>query len=408
MHDCQGEEHVRGPHIPEITTPGSRDEEFMKLALSLASSRAGYTSPNPAVGAVVVKDGVVVGRGSHPRAGEPHAEVFALDEAGEMARDATLYVTLEPCCHFGRTPPCTRRIIAAGIKKVVAATVDPNPKVAGKGLEELRQAGIEAEAGLLEQEARALNEAFFKYITTGMPFVTLKMAMSLDGRTAAAGGDSRWITGPEARADVHRLRSEADAVMVGVGTVLKDDPELTVRLAPVKKGQPLRIVVDSRARTPVHARVLGALRDKMPDLAGSNGPGGGTIIATTDLAPKGNLEALAAAGATILAVKATPEGRVGLPDLLAALGRLKIVSVLCEGGAELAGNLARQNLVDKFRFYLAPKIIGGSGAHGVLGGPDIDSMGQAIPVKGLTASQIGPDLVIEGYPQKLQDQPQGQ
>lgn len=382
----------------------------MKLALDLASSRAGYTSPNPTVGAVVVKDGVVVGRGSHPRAGEPHAEVFALDEAGEKARGATLYVTLEPCCHFGRTPPCTRRIIKAGVKKVVAATMDPNPKVAGKGLEELRRAGIEVEVGVLEAEARSLNEVFFKYITTGTPFVTLKMAMSLDGRTATAGGDSRWITGPEARADVHRLRAESDAVMVGVGTVLKDNPELTVRLAPVKKGQPLRVVVDSRARTPVHAKVLGSLPETIPGLAGSSDPGGGTIIAVTDLAPKANLEALAAAGARLLTVKATPEGRVDLPDLLAALGRLKIVSVLCEGGAELAGHLARQNLVDKFRFYLAPKIIGGAGAYGVLGGPDINGMGQAIPVEGLTASQIGADLVIEGYPvmegypRKLRDQ----
>lgn len=370
----------------------------MKLALDLAFSRAGYTSPNPTVGAVVVKDGVAVGRGFHPRAGEPHAEIFALDEAGERARGATLYVTLEPCCHFGRTPPCTRRIIAAGIKKVVAATVDPNPKVAGKGLEELRRAGIEVEAGVLEAEARALNEAFFKYITTGLPFVTLKMAMSMDGRTATASGDSRWITGPEARADVHRLRAESDAVMVGVGTVLKDDPELTARLAPVKKGQPLRIVVDSRARTPVQARVVGALPGTIPGLAESSNPGEGTIIAVTDLAPKANLEALAAAGVRVLTVKATPEGRVDLPGLLAALGRLKIVSVLCEGGAELAGHLMRQNLVDKFRFYLAPKIIGGAGAYGVLDGPDIDSMGQAIPVEGLRVSQIGADLVIEGYP----------
>ncbi|MEW5762664.1 MAG: bifunctional diaminohydroxyphosphoribosylaminopyrimidine deaminase/5-amino-6-(5-phosphoribosylamino)uracil reductase RibD [Bacillota bacterium] len=357
------------------------EEEYMRMALALAARGRGRTSPNPMVGAVLVRDDRVVGKGYHARAGLPHAEVVAIAEAGPAARGSTLYVNLEPCCHTGRTGPCTEAIIEAGIARVVVAMRDPNPLVAGKGLSRLRAAGIEVEEGLLAQEAAQLNEVFIKYITTGLPFVVLKAAVSLDGKIATRTGASQWITGPAAREYVHRLRDTYDAVMVGIGTVLHDNPSLTTRL-PEGGRDPRRVVLDSMARTPLDAKVL-------------TQDGAATIIAVTEQAPAERVAALRKRGAEVLVCGPGP--RVDVLLLAKELAHREITSVLAEGGAGINGALLASGLVDKVIFFIAPLIIGGEGAPGPVGGRGAASLAEALRLENYHWRQIGQDLCCEGY-----------
>lgn len=355
---------------------------FMLRALDLARQGEGYTSPNPCVGAVVVRDGQIVGEGFHPAAGEPHAEIFALREAGERARGATLYVTLEPCCHHGRTGPCCTAIVAAGIARVVAAVVDPNPRVAGQGLAQLRQSGIDVEIGLCAAEGRWLIAPFAKHILTGLPHVTLKGGMTLDGQLATANGQSQWITGSEARAFAHRLRQRCDAVMVGIGTVLADNPRLTTRLPGGGGRDPLRVVVDSRLRTPSTA----ALLDRTSPA--------GTVIATSESAPFAEEERLRATGAEVLRLP-TREGRLDLRHLLSHLGGRGVQSLLLEGGGRLNHAAWREGLVDRLALFVAPLLLGGQGIP-LFSGPGCGELASAVRLADFRCTRLGDDVLLEG------------
>jgi diaminohydroxyphosphoribosylaminopyrimidine deaminase/5-amino-6-(5-phosphoribosylamino)uracil reductase len=361
--------------------------KMMRRALTLARKGVGKTSPNPAVGAVIVRDGVIVGEGWHRRAGTPHAEIHALAKAGDKARGADVYVTLEPCSHFGKTPPCADALLAAGVARVFVGMIDPNPLVSGQGVERLRGAGVTVATGLLTEECRRLNEGFIKHVTTGRPLVVLKTALTLDGKTATASGDSRWVTSPRSRKLVHRLRSELDGVMVGVGTLLADDPELTVRL--VKGRSPLRIVVDSGLRTPPRAHLLTT--------------GESDVLVATVCTDGARIAALTEAGAEVLICRER-NGRVDLADLLARLGARGVQSILLEGGETLAGELLRSGLIDKFLFFLAPKLVGGDG-KGLFAGPGAGLMNQAVPLRIGKISRVGGDILLEAYPEAacLQD-----
>ncbi len=361
------------------------DLKFMRLALQLAKKGMGKTSPNPMVGAVVVRGETVVGRGYHHRAGEPHAEILALRQAGEKARGATLYLNLEPCDHFGRTPPCTRAILRARIKRVVAGMKDPNPLVSGKGIRRLRRAGVKVDTGVLEDECRELNGPFRKYITTRTPFVILKAAVSLDGKVATRSGDSRWISGEDSRAYVHRLRSIVDAVMVGIGTILRDDPLLNVRLPEGKNlFHPLRVIVDSRLRIPFHSRVV--------QTAGQYR----TLVATTRLASPSRAKRLRQTGLDLIVVRKDPHGGVNLKALMKELGRRGILSVLLEGGPTLNAGALQERIVDRVLMFMAPKIIGGEKAPGMVGGKGILRVRDARSVTILKTRRFGSDFMIEG------------
>ncbi|MDI4645429.1 bifunctional diaminohydroxyphosphoribosylaminopyrimidine deaminase/5-amino-6-(5-phosphoribosylamino)uracil reductase RibD [Cohnella hashimotonis] len=358
------------------------DAFYMRLALQAAAGAAGQTGINPMVGCVVVKEGRIVGLGAHLKRGEAHAEVHALQMAGAEAFGATAYVTLEPCSHYGRTPPCCDRLIAEGVGRVVVATEDPNPLVAGSGIAKLRASGIAVEVGLLGDEARLLNEAFNHFIVTGMPFVTVKTALTLDGRIATRTGHSRWITGPSSREAVHTLRHRHQAIMVGAGTVLADDPELTTRLA-VPGLHPVRVVVDSRLRTPLDARVLSAVAP--------------TVVLTTDEADEGAASRLAEAGAEV--VRCGPGPRVDLKVGLKALGERGIGSVLAEGGGMLNGSLLEAGLVGKMMLFYAPKIVGDGAPSGfAFSGPE--RMGDAANVKIASIERYGEDWCVTGYPER--------
>jgi diaminohydroxyphosphoribosylaminopyrimidine deaminase/5-amino-6-(5-phosphoribosylamino)uracil reductase len=357
------------------------DQHFMAEALALAARGRGLTSPNPMVGAVVVRDGAAVGRGWHRRAGAPHAEADALADAGARAAGATLYVTLEPCNHHGRTPPCTAGILAAGIRRVVAAVADPNPRVRGAGAERLRAAGVEVALGCREVEARALNRAFFTAAALGRPHVTLKAAMTLDGKIAAADGTSRWITGQAARERAHRLRAESDAVVVGIGTALADDPALSVRLDPPWPREPYRVVVDSRARLPAGARLVAA------------GTPARAVVAVGEEAPADRIAALAARGVTVLPCKSR-DGRVDPADLLRRLGALEVRAVLVEGGGALAWSLVAAGLVDRVAFFVAPALVGGAAAPTPVDGPGLP-LDRALRLAHLAATPVGPDVLLE-------------
>jgi diaminohydroxyphosphoribosylaminopyrimidine deaminase/5-amino-6-(5-phosphoribosylamino)uracil reductase len=357
------------------------DETWMRQALRLAARGRGRTSPNPMVGCVLVRDGVVVGSGWHHRAGKPHAEVLALQEAGDAARGAAAYVTLEPCASYGRTPPCADALVQAGVGRVVAAMEDPDSRTAGKGLTALSAAGISVEVGVLEAEARRLNEQYIVHRSTGRPFVTYKAGMSLDGRTAAEDGSSQWITSPEARRDAHRLRAGSDAICAGVGTVLADDPQLTVRgVASTKR--PLRVVVDSEVRTPPEAQILS-----------SDAP---TVIFTAAGDGSSAVTRLKETGVEVVCVL-DEEGRVDLREMLRILGDRGIVSLLLEGGATLAGAFAASDLIDRYVFYLAPKLLGSSAA-GVLSGWAAGSIGDAAELSISQVKRVGPDLRVTAYP----------
>ncbi len=356
----------------------AEDARWMRRALRLAAR--GCPSPNPQVGAVLVRDGRVVGEGYHHQAGGPHAEIWALRAAGEQARNSTLYVTLEPCCHQGRTPPCTEAIIAAGVRRVVAAMVDPFPQVSGRGLEQLRAAGLEVEVGQLEDEARRLNEGYLKRIATGLPFVSLKAAMSLDGKIATASGESQWITGEKARVVAHRLRAEHDAILTGVETVLADDPRLTVRH--LRGRNPRRIVADSRARTPSSARLLTV--DTQPP-----------IIAVTEAAPAERQEALTAAGAEVWVLPAR-EGRVDLEALLRRLAEEGVQRLLLEAGGTLTASALAAGLVDRVYFFIAPCLLGGADARTPVEGAGVQSLGERHCLRDMHVRRIGDDLLVIG------------
>lgn len=359
----------------------------MHQALTLAAQGHHRTHPNPMVGCVIVRDGAVIGTGYHEKAGGPHAEALALAEAGEGARGATAYVTLEPCAHHGRTPPCTNALIQAGISRVVAAMIDPDDRVAGRGLQALKEAGIETAHGLLQEEAARLNQAWLHWKRTGLPLVTLKAAITLDGKIACHTGDAKWVTSAEARNHAHHVRNQSGAILCGVGTILADDPELTARPEGVPDPQdPLRVVVDSLARSPASARIL------QPEVMAR---GGAVLIACTKQAPPNRVERLRAAGAEVLLFE-PDNGLVPLTALLAELGRRGIASLLVEGGGQVHWSFLRSQLAHRALIYMAPKIVGGMRAPGWVGGPGISHMADAWPLHNLSLSQIGPDLLIEG------------
>ena len=356
------------------------DERYIRFALELAHRGEGYTNPNPIVGAVVVKDGEVIGQGWHRRFGGPHAEVFALEEAGEDTAGATIYVTLEPCSHYGKTPPCTDRIIEAGISRVVVACRDPNPLVNGKGIEKLREAGIEVAEGVLEEEAVRANEIFFKFIRTRLPFVQLKLAESLDGRIATRTGDSKWVAGEEARTEVHRLRRRFAAVLVGANTVINDDPLLTVRH--VEGPNPVRVVLDGRGRIPADARMFSEE--------------GRTIVATAAMS-EGKEEDLRELGVEVWRLPGD-DTRVDLWELLVRIGKEDLDSLLVEGGGETAAAFLEAGFVDKVSLFIAPIIIGGRDAIPAVGGGGVERVSEALELKDVETAELGRDLLITGYP----------
>jgi diaminohydroxyphosphoribosylaminopyrimidine deaminase/5-amino-6-(5-phosphoribosylamino)uracil reductase len=358
------------------------DTRWMARALALAARGRGLTSPNPMVGALVVQDGAVIAERFHERAGGPHAEAAALEAAGPRARGATLYVTLEPCNHVGRTPPCVDAILRAGVRRVVAATRDPNPRVAGGGAAALAGAGIEVDLGCLERDARELNYAFFTAIAQQRPHVTAKWAMTLDGKIAAHDRRSRWITGEAARREAHRLRSESDAIVTGIGTVLADDPALTVRLEQPWPREPYRVVVDSRARLPLDAALL------------RTGTPARVLVAVGEDAPAARVAALASGGASVLQCKSR-DGRVDAVDLCARLFALDVIAVLLEAGGELTGAFVQAGLVDRVAVFVAPKLVGGVTAPTPVGGAGLP-LGDAVRLDGLTARPLGDDWLLEG------------
>jgi len=366
-------------------------ENYMWLAIKLALKAQGYTSPNPLVGALIVKNGKIMGQGFHHRAGTPHAEINALKKAGDQAQGAELYLNLEPCSHFGRTPPCVDAIIRKKIKKVFVGMVDPNPLIRGKGIKKLKEAGIEVTTGILEKECNKLNEVFIKYITTKRPFVILKVATSLDGRIAAESGDSQWITNEKSREYVHQLRSAVDAVLVGIGTVKKDDPLLTCRLKSRKGKDPIRIIVDSTLTISPKAKVLN-LNSSAP-----------TIIATT---PKASLKKRALIEKKAIRVLVIPSpDRVDLQLLMEVLGKEEITSVLIEGGREINTSALQSGIVDKVLFFYAPKIIGGEKAPLMVGGEGIARVKDALVLHNITTQRFGDDVMIEGYIKKMSKKP---
>ncbi len=361
----------------------------MTRALQLAERGRCTTHPNPRVGCVIVVHGKIVGEGFHQRAGGPHAEIVALRAAGKNARGADVYVTLEPCCHHGRTGPCTDVLIEAGVRRVVVATRDPNPKVAGRGLGALRRAGIKTDLGVMEQEARTLNRGFVSRMTRGRPWVTLKLAMSLDGRTAMASGESRWITGAEARADVHRLRAAAGAVLTSVNTVLADDPKLTVRLPLKTLRQPDRIVLDAHLRTPVSAKIWNI----------SKGAGGARRIVLTVRPPATRIEALRKKSVEVIQMGKPKDKQVDLASALATLGRMEINEVLVESGPRLAGALLQAGLVDELVIYAAPSLLG-SEARALAHLPGLASLKQRLKFRFADARGVGTDLRITAVPER--------
>ncbi len=357
----------------------SDDYRYMAHALRLARRGLCSCHPNPRVGCVVVHSGEIVGEGWHQRTGESHAEIHALDLAGERARGATLYVTLEPCCHSGRTPPCTDRLVQSGVSRVVAAMADPNPDVNERGLELLRDAGIAVATGVAEAEARDLNRGFIRRMETGMPWVTIKLASSLDGRTAMTTGESQWITGEPARADVHRRRARSGAIMTGIGTVLADDPALTAR-APEAVQQPLRVVADSHARLPLAARLIGQ--------------SGATLLVTAELQPQREA-ALHAQGVETLLLPGD-DGSVSLRELLAALAARGVNDVMVEAGPRLCGALLRERLMDELIVYLAPHLLGDN-ARGWFSLPGLERIGERIPLQIVEVIKVGADLRLTAH-----------
>lgn len=356
----------------------------MKRALGLAARAQGRTSPNPMVGAVIVKNGQLIGEGYHHKAGTPHAEVHALNEAGDQAAGATMYVTLEPCSHFGRTPPCADAVIKAGITRVVIAIRDPNPQVAGKGIERLREAGIEVEIGVMEHEATRLNEVFFKYIQTGLPFVALKTAMTLDGKIASYSGDSKWITGEDARYYVHQLRNIYDAILVGIGTVLKDDPFLNTRLEIADAKNPVRIIIDSNIDLPPTSNIARSSNEQR------------TVVFCSSSSDAQKREQLEALGVEFISLDVHYD-LIPIEKVLGILGEMGLCSLLVEGGGKTNAYLLQQQLIDKVYWFIAPKIIGGRESPSPIGGQGIEFMKDALELKSMEIQKFSDDFLLTGY-----------
>lgn len=358
------------------------DEYYMELALQMAERAQGQTGINPVVGAVVVKDGAVAGLGSHLKRGEPHAEVHALNMAGALAEGSTVYVTLEPCSHYGMTPPCAERLIRERVARVVIACEDPNPQVAGRGIRMLRESGIEVTTGVLRERAHALNKRFIKFITTGLPYVTIKTATTLDGKIASKTGDSKWISNESAREIVHTMRHRHQGIMVGVETIIADDPQLTTRLQ-VPGRSPVRLIVDSTLRIPVDSRVL------------SDGCAP-TIILTTTRASRSKAESLQKQGVEIWYCGEGP--RVDLCLAMTKLGENGISSILAEGGGRLNGSLLEQRLVDEMVMFIAPKLIGGINSPGSFVFEGYENMRDAVQLSNLKVRQLGDNIYVSGTP----------
>jgi diaminohydroxyphosphoribosylaminopyrimidine deaminase/5-amino-6-(5-phosphoribosylamino)uracil reductase len=351
-------------------------KKYMEIALQLAEKGKGQVSPNPLVGCIIVKRGKIVGRGYHKKCGQEHAEINAIKSAGKKANNATMYINLEPCSHWGKTPPCTEKIVDAGVREVIVGMEDPNAIV--DGYKELKFRGLKTKIGILKEESKKLNEIYSKYIKTKKPFVIIKLAMSLDGKIATSSGDSKYITGKEARKVVHNIRNEVDAVMVGINTVMRDNPLLDSRL--VKGKNPIKIIVDSTLKIPEKSKVL-----KDPSKV---------IIATTKKAPKKKIDKLHQKGVTVLVLK-PKQGLVDLKELMKELGKSEITSVMIEGGAELSGSAIKEGVADKLLIFTAPKIIGnGLGAIKNLG---INKVNKAIKLKNISTRNCGKDLLVEGY-----------
>ncbi|MCX5725760.1 MAG: bifunctional diaminohydroxyphosphoribosylaminopyrimidine deaminase/5-amino-6-(5-phosphoribosylamino)uracil reductase RibD [Candidatus Saganbacteria bacterium] len=363
------------------------DIKYMREALKLAGATLGRTSPDPVVGAILVKDGNIISTGYHGEFTTPHAEAWAIEKAGESARGSTLYINLEPCCIFGHNPPCSEKVIKSGIRRVVAAMEDPNPLVSGKGFSELREAGVEVLTGVLEEEAKKLNEVFVKFITTGRPFVIMKSAMTLDGKIATVSGESFWITGMEARRYGHYLRSIVDAVMVGVGTVITDDPELTVREykreGEVKPKNPHRIILDTNLNIPLSSKVLHVNDAK-------------TLIVCSSDAPQDKIKKIKELGPEVLFSRES-RGRIELPPLMEELGKRNIASILIEGGGNVNASAIESGIVDKVIFLVSPKIIGGERSKTPVEGEGIEHLSEAVKLRDLSTQKIGEDIMIEGY-----------
>ena len=358
------------------------DEIYMREALRIAAYASGRTTPNPLVGAVIVKDNRIVGQGWHRKAGTEHAEIHALHQAGELAKGADIYVTLEPCSHYGKTPPCCQAIIKARIKKVIVAMTDPNPLVAGNGLKELKAAGIEVVEGVCRDEAEKLNEVFLKWIVHKMPFIVVKTAMTLDGKIATVSGDSKWITNEKSRKFVHQLRDLYDGILIGIGTVLADNPTLTTRLDHLGKN-PVRIIVDSKARIPLDSIVI---TDKSAH----------TILAVTERASQEKIAALLQVGIEVIVTKEKAD-RVDLSDLLKILAEKNICSILVEGGSRINYSFFVEHLVDKVHCFIAPKIIGGTDAASPVGGKGTFYMKDAYQLNDITTERFDEDILITGY-----------
>ncbi|UCD86092.1 MAG: bifunctional diaminohydroxyphosphoribosylaminopyrimidine deaminase/5-amino-6-(5-phosphoribosylamino)uracil reductase RibD [Deltaproteobacteria bacterium] len=356
----------------------------MKVCLNLARRGEGRTSPNPMVGAVIIRAGRIVGKGYHPKAGQPHAEIEALKDAGKAALGAEMWVNLEPCNHWGRTGPCTDAIIKSGIKRVFVGMEDPNPRIKGKGIAKLRKNGLLVKLGVMETECRRLNESYSKFIRTKTPWVILKAAASLDGKTATRTGQSRWISGELSRRYVHRLRGKVDGILVGVNTIIKDDPLLTARLPGKRVRDPVRIVVDSKLSIPLTSQVLNLKSEAV------------TIVATTGRASPKKQKKLKQMGAKILTVR-SDKGMVNLPALMKKLGALNITSLLIEGGSTINASALSSGIVDKIICFYAPRIIGGRQSPGMVGGSGAETLDQAIILEDLRVKRLGEDVLIEGY-----------
>jgi len=357
------------------------DTYYMNMALNLARSTLGQTSPNPVVGAVLVKDNQIIGMGAHLKAGEAHAEVHAIQMAGEKAKGATLYVTLEPCSHYGRTPPCSDLIIRTGIKKVFVATTDPNPQVAGTGIERMKNAGIDVEVGLLQPEALELNKVFFYYIQKRKPYVTLKSAISLDGKIATVTGESKWITGEKARQDAHRFRHQHDAILVGVNTVLKDNPTLTTRL-PAGGKNPIRIILDTHLRTPLDSHLVNDKQALTWIITGSEV----NPILETKFSVQG------------INIVKMPGQHIGIQELLDVIGEMGITSLFVEGGSEVHGSFLKERAFQQVITYIAPKLIGGVQAPASFGGEGISQMEDVVSLTIKEVEMVGDDIRIIAEP----------
>jgi diaminohydroxyphosphoribosylaminopyrimidine deaminase/5-amino-6-(5-phosphoribosylamino)uracil reductase len=363
----------------------NKDLAYMEMAFGLAEKAKGWASPNPYVGAVIVKKGAIVGTGYHEKPGKPHAEAIALQRAGSSARNATAYITLEPCVHWGRTPPCVDSLIRAGVKRVVVSALDPNPLVYRKGIEQMQQAGIAVSFGLLEEKNARLNEIYNKYIRQKIPFVTAKVAASLDGKISTRNRDSQWITSPQTRKYVHLLRGEHMAVMVGINTLLKDDPQLTIRHPLWRQKRITRIIIDSRLRFPVQAKILHT-RSK-----------GRIMVFTLQPENTGRAQKLKQKGVEIISFPKNRSGKLDMKRVLAWLGQNEIASVMVEGGAQLLTSFIENRLIDKIFITFSPKLIGGENAPTFFEGKGSATVSQSIRLRSIKYVPIGNDLVLEGY-----------